>query len=123
EDLVQDRLPVDPLRDQIAGAEVWFVQQVPRRHGDEPARGGHASSPVRRGLGEDLEIIETLLQQLADYVSRWAPTARSDRRLHVEVVEPQQRTPRPHQAQQAGEPAVAGQRITFEESAKAGPHA
>jgi hypothetical protein len=85
---MQDRLTIDPVGDQVAGAEVWFVQQVPRRQGDQLASGSHASSPVRQGLGEDLEIIETLLQQLADYVSRWAPTARSDRRLHVEIVEP-----------------------------------
>ena len=75
--------------DQVAGAEVWFVQQVPGRHCDELARGSHAGGRVRQGLGEDLEVIEALLQQLADHVSRLAPTARPDRRLYVKVVEPE----------------------------------
>ena len=80
---LSDKILTERLRDL---SEAGFVKQVPSRNGDKLPRGGHAGRRVRHGFGQDLEIAEALLQQLADHVVRRAPAARPDCRLHVEPI-------------------------------------
>ena len=98
------------------------VEKMPSGDDEELARGGHAGRRVGDAFGEDFQLAEALIEELADDVVPPSFAAARDCWLHVQIKEPKERGVSPDglQDRSGGRADVAG--LAYEEGVEARAH-